>query len=136
MISLPKDILSSSYFGCPTVRPWGYYISLSHISLSQTAEKSITLKTKLLFINPNSSLSLQMHSHRSEYWLVCSGTARVQRDDLIFNLTSGQSTFIPVRSVHRLSNIGQQELQVIEIQSGTIISEDDIVRFEDNYGRI
>ena len=108
-------------------RPWGSYTSL--IENQKWLVKSIE-------VNPESKLSLQMHHHRAEHWIVVKGTAKVEIDNKSFVLTENQSTFIPVGAKHRLSNPGKILLTIIEIQSGDYIGEDDIVRFEDVYGRV
>ncbi len=108
-------------------RPWGSYTSL--IENEKWLVKSIE-------VNPGSKLSLQMHHHRTEHWIVVKGTAKVEIDNKIFVLGENQSTFIPLGSKHRLSNPEKNNLILIEIQSGDYIGEDDIVRFEDDYGRI
>ena len=107
-------------------RPWG-----SYTSLIETQEWLV----KIIEVNPGSKLSLQMHHHRAEHWVVVSGSARVQIEERDFILNENQSTFIPLGSKHRLSNPNQNPLKIIEIQSGDSISEEDIVRFEDEYGR-
>ena len=86
-------------------------------------------------IKPGAKLSLQVHHHRAEHWIVVSGTARVTCDDKVFMLSENQSTYIPLGSVHRLENPGNIPLELIEVQSGGYLGEDDIVRFEDVYGR-
>jgi len=107
-------------------RPWGSY-------------ETITLRNryqvKRITVNPGASLSLQMHHHRSEHWIVVSGTAVVQRDDEEFVLSENESTYIPLGAKHRLRNPGKLELDLIEVQVGSYLGEDDIVRFEDVYGR-
>ena len=107
-------------------RPWG-----SYTSLIETQEWLV----KIIEVNPGSKLSLQMHHHRAEHWVVVSGSARVQIEERDFILNENQSTFIPLGSKHRLSNPNQNPLKIIEIQSGDSISEEDIVRFDDEYGR-
>jgi mannose-6-phosphate isomerase-like protein (cupin superfamily) len=86
-------------------------------------------------MNPGASLSLQMHHHRAEHWVVVSGTAEVQVDDTIQMLTEDQSVYIPIGSKHRLANLGKLPLILIEVQSGGYLGEDDITRFDDVYGR-
>jgi mannose-1-phosphate guanylyltransferase/mannose-6-phosphate isomerase len=86
-------------------------------------------------VNPGESLSLQMHHHRAEHWVVVSGTARVTCDDRNFLLSENESTYIPVGAKHRLENPGMLPLEIIEVQSGSYLGEDDIVRFEDVYNR-
>ena len=86
-------------------------------------------------MNPGASLSLQMHHHRAEHWIVVSGTAQVTCNDKTFLLTENQSTYIPITSVHRLANPGKIPLEIIEVQSGSYLGEDDIERFDDVYGR-
>ena len=108
-------------------RPWGNYKSLVNES---------TWQVKRLEINPNSSLSLQMHHHRSEHWIVVKGTAKVEVDETISLLSENESIYIPLGSKHRLTNPGKIPLVLIEVQSGSYLGEDDILRFEDNYGRI
>ena len=108
-------------------RPWGHYISI---------EEDSGWKIKKIAVTPGSSLSLQMHHHRSEHWIVVEGTAKVEIDSKEIILQKNQSTYIPLRSKHRLSNIGDKTLILIEVQSGDYLGEDDIIRFEDNYDRL
>ena len=108
-------------------RPWGKYDSVDQGERYQV--KRITVK-------PGAKLSVQMHHHRAEHWVVVSGTARVTRGEEEFLLSENQSTYIPVGVVHALQNPGQVPLEIIEIQSGSYLGEDDIVRFEDRYGRV
>jgi mannose-1-phosphate guanylyltransferase/mannose-6-phosphate isomerase len=91
---------------------------------------------KRIVVKPGESLSLQMHHHRAEHWVVVRGTAQVTCGEKSFLLSENQSTYIPLGTVHRLSNPGKTPLEIIEVQSGTYLGEDDIVRFEDNYGRL
>ncbi len=107
-------------------RPWGHYDSIGIED---------TFQIKRIFINPGSSISLQKHFHRSEHWVVVSGTAEITRDDETFILTINQSTYIPLGTVHRLKNPGRIPLEIVEVQSGSYLGEDDIVRIEDEYGR-
>jgi len=107
-------------------RPWGSYDSL---------ESGARFQVKRLSVKPGAQLSLQMHHHRAEHWVVVSGTARITRGDEEFILEENQSTYIPVGVKHRIENPGKIPLQVIEVQSGSYLGEDDIVRFEDRYGR-
>ncbi len=107
-------------------RPWGAYDSLDHGARFQV--KRITVK-------PGATLSLQMHHHRAEHWIVVSGTAKVTRGEEVILLTENQSTYIPLGVTHRLENPGKLPLELIEVQSGSYLGEDDIVRFEDVYGR-
>jgi mannose-1-phosphate guanylyltransferase/mannose-6-phosphate isomerase len=86
-------------------------------------------------VKPGASLSLQKHHHRAEHWIVVSGTAEVTCDEKVFLLGENQSTYIPLGSVHRLRNPGKVPLELIEVQSGSYLGEDDIVRFDDVYGR-
>ncbi|KAF1054824.1 MAG: Alginate biosynthesis protein AlgA [Stenotrophomonas maltophilia] len=108
-------------------RPWGTYTVL---------EEGRGFKIKRIVVRPEASLSLQMHHHRSEHWIVVSGTARVNCAEREFLLTSNQSTFIPAGNSHRLTNPGVIDLVMIEVQSGEYLGEDDIVRFDDIYGRV
>ncbi|MGV6492661.1 mannose-1-phosphate guanylyltransferase/mannose-6-phosphate isomerase [Stenotrophomonas rhizophila] len=107
-------------------RPWGAYDSIDHGERFQV--KRITVK-------PGATLSLQMHHHRAEHWIVVSGTAEVTRGKEVLLLTENQSTYIPLGVTHRLKNPGKLPLELIEVQSGSYLGEDDIVRFEDTYGR-
>lgn len=108
-------------------RPWGLYDSIDNGHRYQV--KHITVK-------PGAKLSVQMHHHRAEHWIVVSGTARVTNGDSTILLTENQSTYIPVGQVHALENPGVIPLELIEVQSGSYLGEDDIVRFEDKYGRV
>ena len=107
-------------------RPWGAYDSIDNGARFQV--KRITVK-------PGGILSLQMHHHRAEHWIVVSGTAEVTRGDEVILLSENQSTYIPLGVTHRLRNPGRLPLELIEVQSGSYLGEDDIVRFEDTYGR-
>ena len=107
-------------------RPWGSYDSVDNGERFQV--KRITVK-------PGAKLSLQMHHHRAEHWIVVSGTARVTRGDETFLLGENESTYIPMGTTHRLENPGKVPLHLVEVQSGSYLGEDDIVRFEDTYGR-
>ncbi len=107
-------------------RPWGSFLSIAEDDRWQV--KSINVK-------PGAKLSLQMHHHRSEHWIVVSGTAKVRIDEKEFILCENESTYIPLGSKHRLTNPGKIPLVLIEVQSGPYLNEDDILRFEDNYGR-
>jgi mannose-1-phosphate guanylyltransferase/mannose-6-phosphate isomerase len=86
-------------------------------------------------VKPKASLSLQKHHHRAEHWIVVTGTAEITNGDKVLTLTENQSTYIPLGEVHRLANPGTIPLEIIEVQSGSYLGEDDIVRFEDTYGR-
>ena len=90
---------------------------------------------KRIVVKQGASLSLQKHQHRAEHWIVVSGTAEVTCDEKVFLLAENQSTYIPLGSVHRLRNPGKVPLELIEVQSGSYLGEDDIVRFDDVYGR-
>lgn len=107
-------------------RPWGYYDSVDAGSRFQV---------KRIVVNPGAALSLQMHHHRAEHWIVVHGTALVTRGDESFLVSENQSTYIPLGTRHRLQNPGKVPLEIIEVQSGTYLGEDDIVRFEDTFGR-
>ena len=108
-------------------RPWGHYDSVDSGDRHQT---------KRIVVNPGAKLSLQKHHHRAEHWVVVKGTALVTRGDEQILLTENESTFIPLGTVHRLENPGVIPLEIVEIQSGSYLGEDDIVRFGDNYGRV
>lgn len=107
-------------------RPWGSYDSL---------ESGERFQVKRIVVKPGASLSLQKHHHRAEHWIVVSGTAEVTCDDKVFLLGENQSTYIPLGSKHRLRNPGKVALELIEVQSGSYLGEDDIIRFDDVYGR-
>lgn len=108
-------------------RPWGWYDSI---------DNGGRFKVKRICVKPKASLSLQMHHHRAEHWIVVSGTAEITCGDRTVLLTENQSTYIPLGETHRLANPGTIPLEIIEVQSGSYLGEDDIVRFEDTYGRI
>ena len=107
-------------------RPWGYY---------EVLDSEAQFQVKRIYVKPNASLSLQMHYYRSEHWVVTQGTAEVTCGDKCFTLKENQSTYIPAQEKHRLKNKGTEGLMLIEIQTGSYLGEDDIVRFEDHYGR-
>jgi len=107
-------------------RPWGWYDSV---------DEGERFKVKRIQVKPGASLSLQMHHHRAEHWIVVKGTAEITNGDQVILLTENQSTYIPQGQVHRLTNPGKTPLEIIEVQSGSYLGEDDIVRFEDTYGR-
>ena len=107
-------------------RPWGWYDSIDNGSRFQV---------KRILVNPGAKLSLQKHHHRAEHWIVVSGTAEVTNGDKVILLTENQSTYIPLGQIHRLANPGSIPLEIIEVQSGSYLGEDDIVRIEDTYGR-
>jgi len=108
-------------------RPWGYYDSV---------DQGKRFQVKRIVVNPGAQLSLQMHHHRAEHWVVVSGTALVTNGEEQFLVTENQSTFIPLGVNHRLENPGSIPLELIEVQSGSYLGEDDIVRFEDKYSRV
>ncbi len=108
-------------------RPWGCF---------QTLDSGDGFQVKRLVVNPGASISLQLHRQRSEHWIVVSGVANVTRGDESLILKPNESTYIPVRTKHNLKNSGQVPLEVVEVQTGSYLGEDDIVRFEDEYGRI
>jgi len=107
-------------------RPWGWYDSI---------DEGDRFKVKRIQVAPGASLSLQKHYQRAEHWIVVKGTAEVTCGDQVITLTENQSTYIPLGEVHRLANPGKTPLEIIEVQSGSYLGEDDIVRFEDKYGR-
>ncbi len=108
-------------------RPWGWYDSI---------DSGGRFQVKRIMVKPGATLSLQKHHHRAEHWIVVRGTAEVTNGDQVLLLTENQSTYIPLGQVHRLANPGKVPLEIIEVQSGSYLGEDDIVRFEDTYGRI
>ena len=107
-------------------RPWGSF---------ETIDESDRFKVKRITVEPGESLSLQMHHHRAEHWIVVRGTASVTCGDKTFDLHEDQSTYIPLESKHRLENKGKETLELIEVQTGNYLGEDDIIRFSDKYGR-
>lgn len=107
-------------------RPWGWYDSL---------DSDDRFQVKRIVVKPGAKLSLQMHHHRAEHWVVVKGTAEVTNGDRTFLLSENESTYIPLGHVHRLANPGKVPLEIVEVQSGSYLGEDDIVRFEDSYGR-
>jgi mannose-1-phosphate guanylyltransferase/mannose-6-phosphate isomerase len=109
------------------VRPWGSYEGI---------DQGVRFQVKRIVVNPAAKISLQMHHHRAEHWIVVKGTALVTNGDQEIMLTENQSTYIPVGVTHRLMNPGKIPLELIEVQSGAYLGEDDIVRFEDTYGRV
>jgi mannose-1-phosphate guanylyltransferase/mannose-6-phosphate isomerase len=108
-------------------RPWGWYDSI---------DEGGRFKVKRIQVKPKASLSLQKHHHRAEHWIVVKGTAEITNGDKVLLLTENQSTYIPLGEVHRLANPGTIPLEIIEVQSGTYLGEDDIIRFDDSYGRV
>ncbi len=107
-------------------RPWGCYQGIDH---------SDRFQAKRITVNPGAILSLQLHHHRAEHWIVVSGTAKVTKGEETFVLSENESTYIPLGTKHRLENIGKIPLELIEVQTGSYLGEDDIVRFDDIYGR-
>ncbi len=109
-----------------TYRPWGKYTVL---------EESDNYKIKRIVVYPGESLSLQMHNYRSEHWVVIKGKATVRIGDKKRLLNVGESTFVPLKALHQLQNFEKENLEIIEVQMGDYVGEDDIIRFEDKYGR-
>ena len=107
-------------------RPWGDFESI---------DQGDRYQVKRLTVKPGETLSLQMHHHRAEHWIVVTGTARVTRGDEVILVSENQSTYIPLGTRHRLENPGKVPLEMIEVQSGAYLGEDDIVRYDDTYGR-
>ena len=107
-------------------RPWGSYISI---------DSGENFQVKRLIVKPGKKLSLQMHNRRAEHWVVVKGVATVTVGDKTFELEQNQSTYIPVGTRHRLENKAEELLEIIEVQSGDYLGEDDIVRYEDDFGR-
>ena len=107
-------------------RPWGAY---------ECVDEDERFKVKRITVHPGAALSLQLHHHRAEHWVVVKGTARITRGEEQFMLAENESTYIPVGQKHRLENPGKTDLELIEIQSGAYLGEDDIIRFDDQYGR-
>jgi mannose-1-phosphate guanylyltransferase/mannose-6-phosphate isomerase len=107
-------------------RPWGSY---------QTIDLGARFQVKRLSVKPGAKISLQKHAQRAEHWVVVQGIARVTRDEDVLTLRENMSAYIPVGCVHRLENPGTEMLHIVEVQSGSYLGEDDIVRLEDSYGR-
>ncbi len=108
-------------------RPWGYY---------QRIDEGSRYQVKRIFVRPGASLSLQKHHHRAEHWIVVKGTAQVTRDEKVVQIHENESIYLPMGCMHRLANPGKIDLELIEVQTGSYLGEDDIVRFEDNYNRV
>ena len=123
---LKKSGRSETAWHREVFRPWGSYDSI---------DNGERFQVKRLSVNPGGVLSLQMHHHRAEHWIVVKGTARVTCNDKTFLLSENESTYIPIGATHRIENPGKVALHIVEVQSGSYLGEDDIVRFEDNYGR-
>ena len=107
-------------------RPWGKYDSI---------DSGLRFQVKRITVNPGAKLSIQLHHHRAEHWVVVTGTAKVTNGDETLLLTENQSTYIALGTIHALENPGLVPLELIEVQTGTYFGEDDIVRFDDKYGR-
>ena len=108
-------------------RPWGYYESI---------EENDNWQIKKIVVSPGASLSLQMHNHRAEHWVVVEGNAKVELNNEVKYLSKNESIYIPIQSKHRLSNPNKNPLILLEVQTGEYLGEDDIIRFDDIYGRI
>lgn len=126
-----EDLKKNNNLACfchqTVYRPWGFYTNL---------QRGEGFLTKCIQVNPHSRLSLQLHNHRSEHWVVLEGKARVTVDNSVFNLKAGDSIDIPVKTKHRLENTGSDNLKILEVQKGDNIDEEDIIRFDDIYGRV
>jgi mannose-1-phosphate guanylyltransferase / mannose-6-phosphate isomerase len=123
---LEQGNAAQAVFHRKVVRPWGWYDSV---------DAGERFQVKRIGVKPGASLSLQKHHHRAEHWVVVRGTAEVTRGTETFLLSENQSTYIPIGEIHRLHNPGKMELEMIEVQSGAYLGEDDIVRLDDSYGR-
>jgi mannose-1-phosphate guanylyltransferase/mannose-6-phosphate isomerase len=108
-------------------RPWGYY---------QSIDQGSRYQVKRILVRPGGQLSLQKHFHRAEHWIVVKGTAEVSRNEEVVQVHENESIYLPIGCKHRLSNPGKIDLELIEVQTGTYLGEDDIVRFEDRYNRV
>ena len=111
----------------PMNRPWGYYI------VTFVGEG---FETKIIHVNPGQKLSVQSHNHRSEHWFILSGKANVILNDKEMVLLPGQSIDIPQKAIHSLQNLQKEDLEIVEIQTGDLLSEEDIIRYSDIYGRV
>ncbi len=123
---IKKSGRSESALHREVFRPWGSYDSI---------DNGERFQVKRLSVKPGGVLSLQMHHHRAEHWIVVQGTARITCGEKVFLLSENESTFIPIGAAHRIENPGKVPLHIVEVQSGSYLGEDDIVRYEDNYGR-
>ncbi len=108
-------------------RPWGRY---------ESVDRGQRYQVKRITVNPGAKLSVQMHHHRAEHWIVVSGTAEVTNGEATYLVCENESTYIPIGQIHALKNPGTLPLELIEVQSGSYLGEDDIIRFEDQYGRV
>ncbi len=124
---LKKQGAQEHYVHRTVHRPWGSYTVL---------EEDRGYKIKRLMVKPGARLSLQLHRRRSEHWVVVSGTARVTCGERVYDVKTNESTYIPIGARHRIENPGDQPLQIIEVQNGDYLGEDDIERFQDDYGRL
>lgn len=109
------------------IRPWGYFINIAN---------GDGYLSKIIHVNPDGKLSVQSHNHRSEHWFVIKGVAKVTLDKKDFILKCGESIDIPIKAIHSVQNPYAEDLEIIEIQQGELLSEDDIIRYEDIYGRV
>jgi len=123
---LPKSILDSNQKGIEIYRPWGYYLII---------EQGEKFQVKKLVVKPGAKLSLQSHQYRSEHWVVIKGVSIVHKDGEIYELNEGDSIFIDKNVKHSLENNSNETTEIIEVQSGTYLGEDDIIRYKDIYGR-
>ena len=124
---LQKDKVSQATSSLKDHRPWGWF---------ETLEIDARFQVKRIVVNPRSALSLQSHHHRSEHWIVVNGTAQVTIGEEVSLLTEGQSVYIPVGATHRLENPGLINMVLIEVQTGSYLGEDDIIRYDDIYSRV
>jgi len=108
-------------------KPWGYY---------QTIHDDNGYKVKIISVNPKQRLSLQSHNHREEHWVITKGTGKVQVNNDIHTVKNSDYIFVPLKAKHRIENIGNEVLEFVETQIGDYLGEDDIIRYEDDYGRI
>jgi mannose-1-phosphate guanylyltransferase/mannose-6-phosphate isomerase len=125
--SLAKEMREEHILHRKVHRPWGWYDSI---------DEGSQFKVKRIMVKPKASLSLQKHQHRAEHWIVVKGTAEITIGSTVMTLSENQSTYIPIGEAHRLTNPGSSPLEIIEVQSGSYLGEDDIERIEDNYGRV
>jgi mannose-1-phosphate guanylyltransferase len=126
---LKENNKDEAFFHAKVYRPWGYYINVE-------GNDNSGFKIKRIAVYPGKRLSLQSHNHRSEHWVIVTGTAQVQVNKDIFVLNADQHVYIPIKSLHRIENIGQELMEFTETQIGTYLGEDDIIRYEDDFGRI
>ena len=123
----PEEVVAAPELNKPVVRPWGHYTVIAY---------GKGFLTKIIHVNPGQKLSVQSHNHRSEHWVVLTGMAKVSLESKEMILSPEHSIDIPVKAIHSLENPYEEDLEIIEVQKGDLLSEDDIIRYADIYGRV